>query len=622
MKNENLLSRREAAALNRRGFRLMWKTVPAAFVSTALASAVKALTPYVAIYFSARLLTELAGRRNPTVLTHLVLVLIISTATLSLLGAVLLRWKNAARDAGEFREQKLFADKVLSMDFAAVDAPQSQDLRAQIRQNENWAGRGFPMIPVQFEKLVTSIFQIGGAAALSFSLFLRRVPAGNPMAWLNSPLTGVGVLTLMVGLTLLSPLLMVKSESFWANYAKMATFGNRLFGFYGFIGFHHVEETAPDMRIYRQDLLCRRKMLAENVFSSKSPIAKCSRGVAGAYAAGSGAISKLFLGIIYLFVCLKAWGGAFGVGLVTQYVSSVTALSVGLSTLIETMGEMRINAAFLQIVFTFLDIPNEMYQGSLTVEKRSDRKYEVEFRNVTFRYPAASEDALKNVSLKFNIGERLAIVGQNGSGKTTMIKLLCRLYDPTEGEILLNGIDIRKYQYDEYLNIFSVVFQDFQLLAFPLSQNVAAQAAPDAKRVARCLEEAGFGARLSAMSHGLETPLFRDFDESGVEVSGGEAQKIAIARALYKDAPFIVLDEPTAALDPISEAEIYARFNTLIQDKTAIFISHRLSSCRFCDRIAVFDHGRIVQFGSHEELVAEESGKYYALWCAQAQYYT
>lgn len=599
----------------------MWKTVPAAFVSTALASAVKALTPYVAIYFSARLLTELAGRRNPAVLTHLAAILIVSTAMLFLLGAALTRWKNAARDTGRYRQQQLFADKILSMDFSAVDTPKTQDLRAQIRQNANWSGRGLPLIPDQFEKLVTSAFQIGGAAALSFSLFLRHVPAKNPMAWLNSPLADIGVLALMVVLTLLSPLLMVKSESYWANYAKMATFGNRLFGFYGFIAFQHIEETAPDMRIYRQDLLCRRKMLAENVFSSKSPIAQCARGVAGAYAAGAGAMSKLFLGIIYLFVCLKAWGGAFGVGLVTQYVSSVTALSVGLSALIETVGEMRINATFLQIVFAFLDIPNEMYQGSLTVEKRSDRKYEVEFRNVSFRYPFANDDALKNVSLKFSIGQRLAIVGQNGSGKTTLIKLLCRLYDPTEGEILLNGIDIRKYRYDEYLHIFSVVFQDFQLLAFPLSQNVAARLNPNTDRAARCLEEAGFGERLSTLPQGLDTPLFRDFDESGVEISGGEAQKIAIARALYKDAPFIVLDEPTAALDPVSEAEIYARFNILIQDKTAIYISHRLSSCRFCDQIAVFDKGCIVQFGSHNDLVADKNGKYYELWSAQAQYY-
>ena len=263
-----------------------------------------------------------------------------------------------------------------------------------------------------------------------------------------------------------------------------------------------------------------------------------------------------------------------------------------------------------------------MYQGSLTTEKRADRNYQVEFRDVSFRYPGSDRWALRHVNIKFRIGSRLAVVGPNGSGKTTFIKLLCRLYDPTEGEILLNGIDIRKYRYQDYIGIFSVVFQDFQLLALPLGENVAGAAAYDRDRAARCLADAGFEARLDAMPKGLDTSLYKDLDKDGVEISGGEAQKIAIARALYKDAPFIVLDEPTAALDPIAEAEIYARFDAIAGDKTAIYISHRLSSCKFCDEIAVFDQGAIVQTGSHDALVADAAGLYHKLWHAQAQYYT
>lgn len=215
----------------------------------------------------------------------------------------------------------------------------------------------------------------------------------------------------------------------------------------------------------------------------------------------------------------------------------------------------------------------------------------------------------------------MAVVGENGSGKTTFIKLLCRLYDPTEGKILLNGIDIKNYDYDEYLSIFSVVFQDFNLFAFSLGQNVATSVQYDAEFARECLEKAGFGERLATMPKGLETCLYKNFDEGGVEISGGEAQKIALARALYKNAPFIVLDEPTAALDPVAEYEIYSKFNELVGDKTAIYISHRLSSCRFCEDIAVFENGAIVQRGSHEELIADAHGKYYELWNAQAQYY-
>jgi len=282
---------------------------------------------------------------------------------------------------------------------------------------------------------------------------------------------------------------------------------------------------------------------------------------------------------------------------------------------------MRNNAAFLRTTFKFLDIPNSMYQGSLTTEKRSDLKYEIEFRNVSFKYPASGDYALKNVSFKFDIGQRLAVVGQNGSGKTTFIKLLCRLYDPTEGEITLNGIDIRKYDYLQYMAIFTVVFQDFKLLSFGLGQNIAASAKYDSGKAADCLDKVGFGERLREMAKGLESCLYKDFEEDGIEISGGEAQKIALARALYQNAPFIILDEPTAALDPVAEFEVYSKMNEIVGEKTAVFISHRLSSCRFCGDIAVFHEGELIQRGSHDALVADESGKYHELWTAQAQYY-
>ncbi|MCL2814715.1 MAG: ABC transporter ATP-binding protein/permease, partial [Oscillospiraceae bacterium] len=185
------------------------------------------------------------------------------------------------------------------------------------------------------------------------------------------------------------------------------------------------------------------------------------------------------------------------------------------------------------------------------------------------------------------------------------------------GIITLNGIDIRKYDYAEYMDIFSVVFQDFKLFSFTLGQNVAASVHVDGERAGECLSMAG----LRDMAKGLDTPLYKDFEEDGVEISGGEAQKIALARALYKDAPFIVLDEPTAALDPIAEYEVYSKFNEIVGDKTAVYISHRLSSCRFCDDIAVFDDGELIQRGSHDALLADAGGKYHQLWNAQAQYY-
>ncbi|MCM1579584.1 MAG: ABC transporter ATP-binding protein/permease, partial [Ruminococcus sp.] len=227
---------------------------------------------------------------------------------------------------------------------------------------------------------------------------------------------------------------------------------------------------------------------------------------------------------------------------------------------------------------------------------------------------------LKDINLKWRIGEKMALVGRNGSGKSTLIKLLCRLYDPTEGEITLNGIDIRKYSTKDYTDLFSVVFQDSALFSFSIGENVAADTEYDRTLAEECARRGGFSERLDQCPNGLDTCLYKDFDDRGVEISGGEAQKLCLARAVYKGAPFIVLDEPTAALDPISEYDIYTKFNSIVDTRTAVYISHRLSSCRFCDDITVLDKGRIVQRGSHDRLVSEE-GVYSKLWNAQAEYY-
>lgn len=425
----------------------------------------------------------------------------------------------------------------------------------------------------------------------------------------------------LLGVTFLAPIFANKAGSYWSHYGDTETIGNRLRWFYG-QGLSQQRFRQLDVRIYRQDELTDAVLSKPGAYSPGTRIAKWAKGPMGGLNAAAGAVSQIFVGAAYLFVCVKAFGGAFGIGSVTQYVASITALSGGIAALMTELGGLSNNVPFLQKLFEFHDTPNEMYQGSLTTEKCSDKKYDVEFCDVSFKYPGSEDYALRHVSLKFTVGERLAVVGVNGSGKTTFIKLLCRLYDPTDGKILLNGINIRKYDYKEYMSIFSVVFQDFQLLSVPLGQNVAVKMSYDEKQARACLEGAGFGERLSEWPKGLETYLYKHLDEYGVDISGGEAQKIALARTLYKDASFIILDEPTAALDPIAEFEVYSRMNEIVGGKTAVFISHRLSSCRFCENIAVFHEGEIVQRGSHDELVADETGKYFELWNAQAQYYT
>jgi len=331
-------------------------------------------------------------------------------------------------------------------------------------------------------------------------------------------------------------------------------------------------------------------------------------------------LSALLGGAVYLFVGLKALSGTVEVGKVVMAYGAVTMLIMSLGALSQIITDLRNNNEHLERYFAYIDTPDSTESGAEKIAPT--QPVMIKFENVSFRYPGSSEYALKDLTLEFTPGERLAVVGMNGSGKTTMIKLLCRLYEPTEGVITLNGKDITSYRYEDYLRLFAVVFQDFSLLAFPLGQNVAAAAGYDAARVRECLNLAGFGERLSELEMGDRQPLYHDYDEEGVDLSGGEEQKIAIARAIYKDAPFVILDEPTAALDPVSEYEIYMKFNAIIGEKTAVYISHRLSSCRFCDKIAVFDDGRLVEYGTHEALLRRTDGKYTALWTAQAQYYT
>ena len=612
---------RKAFALHMRGIKELHTVSPKFFPLLTVYSIFSAITPYITVFFSAQILKELATMRREEILWQWVIAGVLCVGIAAIAKAMLYRRYNSLLNDLYGRKEILFIHKMFSLDFSELDKQENHDLRAQIKQNENWSSWGLMRVEEAYIGAVSSVIGLLSGIVLTVSLFTSPVPeSAGWLTVLNNPVFILVLAAMMVVVSILAGNLSAKSMSCWSDFAEEATFGNRLFGHFGFIGTD--KERSVDIRMNNQQRLVSAYWNTNSSFGVNGPFGKAARGKMGVYASLGVCITTLITGFIYVFTCLKAWGGAFDVGSITQYVGAATAMVTNVFALTDLIGIMKTNVPYLEKTFEFLDIPNAMYQGSLTTEKRADRQYEVEFKDVSFKYPGSDIWALRHVNMKFKVGKRLAIVGENGSGKTTFIKLLCRLYDPQEGQILLNGIDIRKYRYDDYMNIFSVVFQDFQLICQPLGNNVAGSMEYDRERVEKALIDAGFGDRLASMDKGLATMIYKNLTEDGVDVSGGEAQKIAIARALYKDAPFIILDEPTAALDPIAEAEIYSKFNDIAGDKTAIYISHRLSSCKFCDGIAVFHEGAVIQQGTHAELVADENGKYHELWNAQAQYYT
>lgn len=596
---------------NMRALKLLHSFCPSYFPLLVLKSFFGKLSPYFNLYLSAEIVNEIVGAKNKDTLITLVLITVIGNFAIAIMGGILNRAFGHKETLLYQREAVYYNKKTLGLDYDNLENTEVRQLRRKIVESSRINFHGKQLLLMSVGRLVNITISAILALVLGIEMFVLMFASG--FSWLIILLA-----CLIVGLV---------AFNVWYSFREKDKMG----AVYRNVSQTMIDENrideamdcynmGKDVRLYRQDkLIMKIKNYAFDLHKKAFRTMESKRYKINMPLTFTGILLEA---IIYVFVCVYALLGTFGIGSIVKYVGFVETITGCITSYFAVFADIKYNTPFLEDYLAYFDIPRKMYQGSLTVEKRDDNEYYVEFKDVSFKYPGSETYALRHINMKFKVGEKLAVVGMNGSGKTTFIKLMCRLYDPTEGEILLNGVNIKKYDYDEYLAVFSVVFQDFKLFSFSLGENVASGADYDVDKVMGSLHQSGFGERLATMPEGIKTTLYKDFDENGIEVSGGEAQKIALARALYKDSPFIILDEPTAALDPIAEYEIYSKFNEIVGDKTAIYISHRLSSCRFCDKIAVFDNGQIVQRGSHDELVADESGKYYELWHAQAQYYT
>lgn len=563
---------------------------------------------YVPIYFSAKVIDSLIAKASAETVILYVLLTVGIVFAVNLLNTYISSEKNAAFSAMWRNEDWSYSEKAMQMAYESIENPEVAKLRYRVRR-ESQTGQNLFYLYQHIEHFTGQVTKIIASAALTVSFFtISSVPIGFKL------IISAGVITALIIQIYAAEKTNELNRDFNASSVNMNIIAEH------FLDYFEYYEAGKDIRLYNMGSFLGDSYLAlERDYWERNLRNSYKK---AAWTLPVTIINTLLKFGIYAVLIYAALQGGITIGSITKYVACIMLLAETLIDAVRTIQAAFDNNHYLKRYFSYFDIPNNMYQGSLTVEKRDDNEYYVEFRNVSFKYPNTEAYALRNVNFKFKVGEKLAIVGMNGSGKTTFIKLLCRLYDPTDGEILLNGVNIKKYDYDEYMSVFSVVFQDFSLFSFMLGEVVASSKAFDENKVLDCLEKANFGNRLHEMPEGIRTYLYKGYEQSGIEISGGESQKIALARALYKDSPFILLDEPTAALDPVSEYEVYSNFNAISGDKTTVYISHRLASCRFCDKIAVFDNGFIVQHGSHDELLSDVNGKYYELWNAQAQYYT
>lgn len=578
-----------------------------------LGSAFAAATlPYLSLFFSARILNLLLAKSYRACL-YTVVVFLLTQYGLGLFEKICRQYLDGQKELCLARTEQKITAKALELEFEKFEKTETMDAIRRTNVSSMGSGNvGDQLIVIH--TLITSLLSVLYALFFLLRLFLLSDSSRNN--FFTSSFSMLALLLLCGVQLALSSRINRRSTQKKIELNQGNDHSNSVANY--LVNVMLEERRADDIRIGHLDhfLDVQFGKAMEHFLPMYLDFARFS-----AITDGKNALLSLLSNFAaYLVIGARALYGVLPIGDVLLYAGSVTRAMSDLQTFLATGSEFDYINSYLSTYEDFIAQPSMAYDGTLPIEKRDDGQYEFAFHDVSFSYPGTNIPVLEHVTLSFAVGEKTALVGRNGAGKTTLIKLLCRLYEPTSGCITLNGIDIRKYSYKEYTQAFSVVFQDFHLFSLPLDENIAAGTEIDEAALQSSLAKVGLTDRVQQLPQGVRTRLYNN-NGSGVDLSGGEAQRTAIARALYKDAPFVILDEPTAALDPIAEAEIYKQFSQMTAGKTAVYISHRMSSCKFCDRIIVLDHGRIAEDGTHDTLLANH-GIYANLYETQAQYYT
>ena len=577
-------------------------------------SILTAILPYIDLVISAYIIDSIIVKDFEK-MGFLIFIMLFSNFIISILINLLNSVNSYRADKLEKNILSLINKKAMEIDYEIIEDPETLQKISDAKYTMEHTG-GYNAFIIYYRQILELSIKIVTSVVMVIGLCFKMPTSDNIL--LNKLSSPLFVLVLFISMTLLNMLFTKKigektnSISHEAYKEKMTV--ERNFNYYTdniFLNYPF----GKDIRIFNmRELLYNKydehlkgalefyKRNYDDKFLVKNALNLLS--------------NSIYMYFAYIITILKILSKSITIGQLSKYIGAVVIFNNSTVEFIRVAQRYKLQIEFIKTFNNFLELENKKSNSDLNIVEDIDI---IEFHNVSFKYPNTENYILKNLSCKLSKDNKIAIVGRNGAGKSTFIKLLCRLYDPTEGYITVNNVDIREYNYEEYMKIFSVVFQDYKLLGLPLSENIATDKSFDDKKIINIMESIGLKNLLEKIKYNLNINLYKQ-DKKGIEISGGESQKIAIGRALYKNSKIIIMDEPTAALDPISEYEIYSNLNNLTKDKTTIFISHRMSSCKFCDDIIVLDNGNIAERGNHNKLI-NNNGIYESLYNAQAENY-
>ena len=580
--------------------KMAWKTAPGYLIVMVLNSLFSSAKLLLNIILPKLLIDELVGDKNIEMLFLFGALIVLNNVLMQLVTNTFKRYIDTKSTWLSDTMVKQMGEKIMNLEYSYLEDPYYLDLKERA------------VFGIENQNTIESLINIFTSGLTHFITVVGLV---SIMATLGPVL----IIALAIGVALMIMLYQMGSKAMIGVMQDIIPI-NRKIGYY--MGLVMEKPLQKEIRLYDMQ-----EMLTDCIRNgNETTCDRFSKGYRqmGKVYGGMSAISEFISAFTYAYVGIRTvtdfLGKKLSLGSLSMYVSSAISFS---STVI-SFGE---EIVMLMQVASFLDPYLELMMLEEETIEDKGIKFEgdvetVEFRDVTFTYPKADKPVLRNISFEIKRGEKISIVGLNGAGKSTLIKLICRMYKADSGDILVNGRNIYDYDYMSYMNVISAVFQDYKLFNFSIEENISCNAAGgDEERVNRLIDEVGMREKVDELPNGIKSRFGKEYDEEGIEMSGGQGQKIAIARALYKKASMVILDEPASALDPIAEAEIYEKFNSLVEDKTAIYISHRMSSSVFCDKILIIDGGTVADFDTHENLMKKTDSLYYKLFDSQAQNY-